>query len=102
MPIPLGGIVINRHLPQEILQKVDRVLKRSVAYAFENPDATKAYVRQHAQEMDEKVMYQHINLYVNDYTLDLGKQGKKAIHTLFEVAQQKKIIPFFKGNYFVQ
>ena len=51
--------------------------------------------------MDEKVMQEHIKLYVNEYTVDLGEKGKKAINHLFEVAQEKKIIPIFKGNYFV-
>lgn len=102
LPIPLGGIVIKRTLPEEIQQKVDRVLKRSVAFAFEQPEATKTYVKAHAQEMDEKVMFQHISLYVNSFTKDLGDRGKKAIKSLFDIAQEKKIIPFFEGNYFVK
>jgi 1,4-dihydroxy-6-naphthoate synthase len=102
LPIPLGGIVIKRNLPEAVQQKVDRVLKRSVEFAFQYPEATKDYVKAHAQEMDEKVMFQHINLYVNSFTKDLGEKGKKAINSLFDVAQEKKIIPFFEGNYFVK
>jgi len=93
MPIPLGGIVAQRNLPSEIVQKVNRVLEKSVAYAFEYPDEVMPYVRQHAQEMEEDVMKQHIDLYVNDYTLNLGKKGKTAVNTLFEVAEQQEIIP---------
>ncbi|MEM9846842.1 MAG: 1,4-dihydroxy-6-naphthoate synthase [Bacteroidota bacterium] len=93
LPIPLGGIVIQRTLPIEIQQKVNRILRRSVAYAFENEAATMPFVRQYAQEMEEVVMKQHIALYVNDYTLDLGVKGKAAVRQLFEVAWDKRIIP---------
>ncbi len=85
-PIPLGGIVIKRSLPIEVKQKVQRVLQKSVEYAFANPKAGLAFIRQHAQEMSEEVMYQHINLYVNKYSLDLGVDGRKAIELLFKRA----------------
>lgn len=93
MPIPLGGIVAQRSLPKEIIQKVNRVLEKSVAYAFKYPKEVMPYVRQYAQEMEEAVMKQHIDLYVNDYTLNLGQKGKSAVNTLFEVAEKQEIIP---------
>ena len=99
--IPLGGIVINRDLPLDIQQKVNRLIQRSVEYAFENPKSALNFIRQHAQEMDEKVMYQHIELYVNQYSLSLGEAGKKAIDTLFTLAQQREIIPKLKHNLYV-
>ncbi len=92
LPIPLGGIVVSSKLPLKIQQKVNRVMKKSVEYAFKNPDASKTFVKEHAQEMDEIVMRQHINLYVNDFSLSLGAQGRKAVETLFEQAKRKKII----------
>ncbi len=92
-PIPLGGIVIKRDLPEATKHSINRILKRSVEYAFANPDASKDFVRCHAQEMSEAVMYKHIELYVNKYSIDLGIEGKKAITTLFEMAVAKKIIP---------
>ena len=97
MPIPLGGIVVNKSLPIEIQQKVNRVLKRSVAFAFDNPESPKEFIRAHAQEMDETVMYEHIKLYVNDYSRDLGEKGRAAIEKLYEVAMDKHIIE--KNNY---
>ncbi len=100
-PIPLGGIVIKRDLPLEVRQKVNRVMARSVRFALDNPAAPKEYVRRHAQEMEEKVMYQHIDLYVNDYTADLGAEGKAAVATLFSEARKKGIIPDFDGKVFV-
>lgn len=85
-PIPLGGIVIKRTLPLKVKQKVQRVLQKSVEYAFANPKAGLAFIRQHAQEMSEDVMYQHINLYVNKYSINLGFDGRKAIELLFKRA----------------
>lgn len=91
LPIPLGGIVINRNLADEIKHKVNRVLKKSVEYAFVNPKSSLPFVKQHAQEMSEEVMYKHIDLYVNNYSLDLGTEGKEAINRFFEEAGKLKI-----------
>jgi 1,4-dihydroxy-6-naphthoate synthase len=93
MPIPLGGIVIRRDLPPDFQLKVNRVLQRSVQFAFDNPKSSLAYVRAHAQEMDEAVMYQHIELYVNDYTENLGERGRAAVQHLFDVAVKNGVIP---------
>lgn len=92
MPIPLGGIVIKRAMPDAIKQKVNRVLRKSVEYAFANPKASLEYVRAHSQEMSEEVMYNHIKLYVNTYSVDLGTIGRKAIQTLFSKAEQLGVI----------
>jgi 1,4-dihydroxy-6-naphthoate synthase len=100
--IPLGGIVINRNLPSEIQLKVDRLIKNSVEYAFANPKSSLDFIREHAQEMDEKVMYKHIELYVNEYTINLGEAGKKAIDTLFLMGKNKQLIPTPTKNLFVQ
>lgn len=93
LPIPLGGIVTRRNYPPELQAKINRVLRRSVEYAFAHPEASLPYVRAHAQEMDDQVMRQHINLYVNTYSVDLGTQGRAAIERLFQEAAHKKIIP---------
>ncbi len=92
LPIPLGGIVIKRSLPEEIKLKVNRVLKKSVEYAFAQPKASVNFVREHAQEMSEEVMYQHINLYVNDFSVDMGTEGKNAVSALFEKAQALGVV----------
>lgn len=93
LPIPLGGIVTRRDFEPELQLKINRVVKRSVEFALANPAQTMQYVRDHAQEMDEQVMQQHIALYVNDFSVDLGEEGKAAINALYEVAAEKKIIP---------
>jgi 1,4-dihydroxy-6-naphthoate synthase len=99
--IPLGGIVVNRNLSEDVQQKINRVLRKSVEYAFENPKSGLDFIRQHAQEMEEKVMYKHIELYVNQYSIDLGPEGRKAIDTLFTMAQSKGIIPEITQNIYV-
>lgn len=92
-PIPLGGIVVQRKWDMATRAKVNRVLKRSIEYAFNNPESPLNFIKQHAQEMDKKVMYSHINLYVNDYSLDLGTKGRAAVTHLFDMAHQKEILP---------
>jgi 1,4-dihydroxy-6-naphthoate synthase len=92
LPIPLGGIVVQRSLPAELQQKINRVLRRSIKFAFENPEASLPYVRAHAQEMDLSVIQQHIGLYVNDFSVDLGAKGKAAIQHLFDTAIQAGLI----------
>ena len=84
LPIPLGGIVVKRELPLATQQKIDRVLRKSVEYAFANPNSSADYVKFHAQEMEKQVLDAHIALYVNNYSISLGEQGRKAVELLFE------------------
>ena len=84
LPIPLGGIVARRDFDNELLQKINRVLRRSLEYAFANPDASRDYVCANAQEMSYEVMQQHIQLYVNQYSLDLGEKGIAAVENMFD------------------
>ncbi len=102
LPIPLGGIVINRKLSKEVQQKVNRVLRRSLEFAYENPNAALPFIKQYAQEMDEEVMYKHIKLYVNDFSLDLGDKGKKAIKKLYETASDLNVIPEMPEDIFIE
>lgn len=100
-PIPLGGIVINRRINLETQYKVDRILRKSVEYAFNNPKSGIDFIKSHAQEMDESVMFKHIDLYVNNYSIDLGKEGRQAIQTLFDQAIELEIIPAISRNLFL-
>ncbi len=90
--IPLGGIVANRNLPLDVQHKINRVLRKSVEFAFANPKSGLDFIRQHAQEMSEEVMYKHIKLYVNKYSVELGEEGRKAINLLFDTAVEKGVI----------
>ena len=101
MPIPLGGIVIRRDLPDALKQKVNRVLARSVAFALDQPDQTMDFVRLYAQEMEEAVMMAHIGLYVNDFTRNLGNKGRAAVEHLFATANKKGIIPQYQEPIFL-
>lgn len=101
LPIPLGGIAVKRSLNHELQLKINRVLKRSVEYAFENPKSAFPYIKQYAQEMDEEVMYKHIELYVNDFTKDLGENGREAIKVLFEKAISLGVLPEMNKKIFL-
>ncbi len=102
LPIPLGGIVIRRDLPQDIQEKMNRVMRRSVAYAFAHPEDTMAFVRAHSQAMDDAVMQAHIDLYVTSFTEDLGPEGRDAVQQMFRLAREKGIIPEYNENFFVK
>ena len=91
--IPLGGIVARRDVDKQIMHHVDRLIKESVLYAWRNYPELAPFVTGNAQEMDEHVMRQHIELYVNEYTEDLGPEGKQAIQTLFRKAAEAGLIP---------
>jgi 1,4-dihydroxy-6-naphthoate synthase len=93
-PIPLGGIVMRKSFNSALQQKVDGLIKRSLEYAFENYPLITDYVKQHSQEMSEAVMRLHIDLYVNNYSLQLGADGKAAVNTFLDIySQLKKVNP---------
>ncbi len=84
LPIPLGGIVASRKLAKERQNKIESILRKSVEYAFTNPKSSAEYVMYHAQEMDKKVLDAHINLYVNDFSISLGEEGRSAVKKVFK------------------
>jgi 1,4-dihydroxy-6-naphthoate synthase len=84
LPIPLGGIVVKRNLPQAVKQTINRVLNNSVSFAFEHPGACMEFVKSYAQEMEEDVMKKHIALYVNKYSLNLEEEGRQAVIQMFD------------------
>ncbi|RFM25741.1 1,4-dihydroxy-6-naphthoate synthase [Deminuibacter soli] len=88
VPIPLGGIVAKRSLPLSLIQQVDELIRVSVGNSFAYYPDVSEYVRSHAQEMSEDVMRQHIDLYVNNFSIDLEQPGRDAIHRLMEVYKQ--------------
>ncbi|WP_246559266.1 1,4-dihydroxy-6-naphthoate synthase [Citrifermentans pelophilum] len=100
-PIPLGGIVARRSLGREAIALLDRALADSVAHAFANPGAAMAYIRSHAQEMSDEVCAAHISLYVNDFSVDMGAEGQKAVACLIERAEQAGVIPRSSNGIFV-
>jgi len=92
-PIPLGGIVAKRSLGKEKIQAIDRCIRASVSSAFTSPDAGMPYIRQHAQELDDRVIKEHIGLYVNPFSLDLGEEGVAAVREFLERGRQLGVFP---------
>lgn len=90
LPIPLGAIIARRSLD---LQAITSWIQQSVHYAWEHPEASSEYVMSHAQEMSPEVTKAHINLYVNEYSVNLGDDGYKAIYTLLNRASEAGIVP---------
>jgi 1,4-dihydroxy-6-naphthoate synthase len=84
-PIPLGGIVARRSLGAPLLRRLDALVRASVEDALAHHPRITEYVRRHAQEMDEAVMRQHVDLYVNPFSVDLGEAGRRAVEKLLEV-----------------
>lgn len=100
-PIPLGGIAINRQLDIEIQRKIDLIMKNSVSYAFENQDNVMGFVEKYAQEMDKHIMKQHIDLYVNEFTKDLGEKGRAAINYFINIGIALNIFEKTEKDLFV-
>lgn len=100
-PIPLGGIAVRRAIPDAEKRKINRIIQRSVQYAFDHPSSSWDYVQKHAQEMDEDVIYRHINLYVNRFTKELGEQGRMAVQTMFEKAVQQGLLNNIPKHLFI-
>jgi 1,4-dihydroxy-6-naphthoate synthase len=100
--IPLGGIVVKKDIPLSVQQKIDQLIKESISYAFDQYPVLNTYVKQHAQEMDEQVMLQHIDLYVNDFSLQLGDTGKAAVmHLLHQYNQMHGSTQLLNDQIFV-
>jgi 1,4-dihydroxy-6-naphthoate synthase len=95
LPIPLGAILAHRSLDADALT---RVVRASVEYAWAHPQASAAYVAEHAAEMDPAVQQQHIALYVNDFTRDLGEEGRAAVDGLLTRAAAAGLVPAVSGN----
>lgn len=101
MPVPLGGIVIHRHVSEDIALKVNRAIRRSLEYAYSDPAASSDFIKKHACEVDASVMKEHIDLYVNRFTMSLGEEGREAVRKLYSIAGEKKIIPSLPERIFL-
>ncbi|HEY3389637.1 MAG TPA: 1,4-dihydroxy-6-naphthoate synthase [Prolixibacteraceae bacterium] len=99
--IPLEGIAVNRKFSAEVRQKIDRIMRRSVEFAIENPKLSYPFVKQYAQAMDDLLIESLIKLYVNEFTRELGIEGRKAIETLYREATTIGIIPKVRDDIFV-
>jgi 1,4-dihydroxy-6-naphthoate synthase len=91
--LPLGGIIGKRSLGGKRLRQINQAIKESLEYAYAHPEKTKPYVAKYAQEMSEEVRQKHIDLYVNEYSLEVGEAGRKAVWELFKRAEKRGLIP---------
>jgi 1,4-dihydroxy-6-naphthoate synthase len=101
LPIPLGGIVVKKELDHEVQQTVNQLIRESVEFAYAHTDQVMPYIRAHAQAMEDAVMQAHIDLYVNEYSVDLGPKGRHAVRSMFEMAREKGLIGAMNGDFFV-
>ena len=100
-PIPLGGITIGKKLEPSVQLQIDKLIKESIEYAFSNYPLLGGYVKKHSQEMSEEVMRKHIDLYVNNYSIDLKEEGKDAIIKLLQVYENLNAATIDYNNIFV-
>jgi len=100
LPIPLGGIVARRSLGDEVIAAVARLVAASVRRAFAHPDESRAYIRQHAQELDDRVTRDHISLYVNDFSRRLGEEGRAAVAEFFRRGRAAGVLPDGRDDWF--
>lgn len=91
LPLPLGGISIQRKIENEIISKINTLIQQSIEFAFTYPESTLPFIKHHAQAMDETVMRKHIELYVNEYTRNIGIVGKNAVIHLLKSATELSI-----------
>ena len=92
LPIPLGCIAIRRDIAPDIARDIETLIRRSINHAFAHPDMAYDYIQSHAQELDKTVIQQHIDLYVNDYSKQIGERGEKAVTTFFEKSCQSGLM----------
>lgn len=97
-PIPLGGIVIDRSIPIKMQHKIDSLIRKSIEFANANYPYLSDYIFKHSQEMSESVIRKHIDLYVNQYSIELGEEGKAAVLTMLNACQKNKIQEPFRLN----
>ncbi len=95
MPLPLGAITVRRDVPKETALALEKAIAQSIAYARAHPEASANFIRAHAQELSEEVTAAHIATFVNDYSVDLGTLGQKAIELLVNKAVPRQDIPLF-------
>lgn len=100
-PIPLGGIMVHRRLARDVVEKVDRLVKKSLEFALENPSGAVPYMRQFAQDMDQVVLDAHLKTFVNEYSIDLGVEGRRAIKILIDKSIDAGLINDVPEDYFI-
>ena len=99
-PLPLGCIAVKRELGPLLREEAGRRIEASLQWARVNPNACYPYIKHHAQETEDQVIDQHIKLYVNDFSVDLGEEGRRAVDMFFELGRQRGVLPLWSGSVF--
>lgn len=92
LPIPLGGIIAKRDLGEALVKEIESDIRSSLEYAFEHNAEPKSYIKKHSQENRDSVIEKHIGLYVNEYSLNIGDDGLRAVEELFRRSEEKGLI----------
>jgi len=92
LPLALGAIVVSRELPQEVQRTVEELVRESVTYAFSHQNASSEFVKCHARELSESVTRSHIDMFVNDFSLDVGPDGERAVRELTGLRDEKLFV----------
>ncbi|MBX2923577.1 MAG: 1,4-dihydroxy-6-naphthoate synthase [Chitinophagaceae bacterium] len=100
-PIPLGGIAVKKNISAGIQSDIDKLIQQSIQHAFKNYPVLPPYVKQHSQEMEESVMRQHIDLYVNDYSINIGDDGKEAVNEFLNIYERNNPASSIDRNVFI-
>jgi 1,4-dihydroxy-6-naphthoate synthase len=100
-PVPLGCIAMNRNLPEEVCRSFSETLKSSILFANTNPASSHGFVRQHAQKRSDEITNRHIELFVNDYTLDLGEEGRNVVNFFLNETKRLKIVESVPEHFFL-
>lgn len=93
LPLPLGAILVRRDLPLGVQRGLQEAVRASIDHAWAHPQAARDYIRQHALELDDAVMQAHIDLYVNEFSRDVGELGERAVHELHRRALALGVVP---------
>lgn len=93
LPLPLGAILARRDLGENAIGQIDQAVRQSLEYAYANPNETIDYIKQHAQELSDEVIWAHIHTYVNPFSLDIGREGEQAVKALFAMAEARGLLP---------
>ncbi|MCC6288800.1 MAG: 1,4-dihydroxy-6-naphthoate synthase [Chitinophagaceae bacterium] len=100
-PIPLGGIAVRKNILPTIQADIDKLIQQSIKYAFNNYPSLPEYVKLHSQEMEEIVMRQHIDLYVNNYSINIGEDGKEAVNEFLNIYERNNPVSSINHNVFI-
>jgi 1,4-dihydroxy-6-naphthoate synthase len=101
-PVPLGGIIVKRSIPYERIKAFEKALSTSIGIAFNDTKPIWSFIKKNAREMDDDVIHAHINLYVNDFSINLGEKGRDAIRLLFKKGKERGILPEVPEDIFVK